>query len=148
VHRGSTEARSELLYGAWLAGACPGAVGMGLHHKLCHTLGGSFGLSHAPMHTVVLPYAVEYNQPAAPSAIAAAATALEVADGPAGVQRLIRSLEGPTALEALGLASGDISRAAELATARPYANPRPVTRDGVAELLRHATTGTPIEGDR
>jgi alcohol dehydrogenase class IV len=148
VDRGSAEARSELLYGAWLAGACLGAVGMGLHHKLCHTLGGSFGLPHAPTHTVVLPYAMEYNQPAAPSAIAAATTALEVADGPAGVQGLIRSLEGPTALEALGFATADIPRAAELATARPYANPRPVTQDGVAELLRRATTGTPIGGDR
>jgi maleylacetate reductase len=146
--RGNTEARSELLYGAWLAGVCLGAVGMGLHHKLCHTLGGSFGLPHAPTHTVVLPYAMEYNQPAAPSAIAAAAAALQVPEGPSGLQHLVRSLGGPTDLAALGFAIPDIPRAAELATARPYPNPREVTPAGVAELLRRATTGTPLEGDR
>jgi maleylacetate reductase len=145
--RGSVEARSELLYGAWLAGTCLGAVGMGLHHKLCHTLGGSFGLPHAPTHTVVLPYAMEYNQQAAPTAIAAAAAALQVPRGPSGLQRLVQSLEGPTNLAALGFATTDIPRAVDLATARPYPNPREVTQDGVAELLRRATTGTPIGGD-
>ena len=49
------EGRAELLQAAWLAGTCLGTVGMGLHHKLCHTLGGSFGLPHAPTHAVVLP---------------------------------------------------------------------------------------------
>ena len=52
------EARSDALYGAWLGGACLGAVGMALHHKLCHVLGGSFGLPHAETHTVVLPHAL------------------------------------------------------------------------------------------
>ena len=63
--RDSLDARADLLYGAWLAGTCLASVGMGVHHKLCHTLGGSFGLPHAPTHTVVLPHAMEYNQPAA-----------------------------------------------------------------------------------
>jgi len=36
------DARSDALYGAWLAGTAIGSVGMALHHKLCHTLGGSF----------------------------------------------------------------------------------------------------------
>jgi maleylacetate reductase len=148
VNRGSVEARSELLYGAWLAGACLSAVGMGLHHKLCHTLGGSFGLPHAPTHTVVLPYAMAYNQPAAPAAVAAAAAALDVAEGPAGLQSFIQSLEGPVDLAALGFAIEDVARAADLATARPYPNPREVTKEGVAQLLQRATTGAPIEGDR
>ena len=146
--RHSVEARSELLYGAWLAGVSLGAVGMGLHHKLCHTLGGSFGLPHAPTHTVVLPYAMEYNQAAAPSAISAAAAALDVRDGPSGLQHLVRSLDGPTDLAALGFANTDIPRAAVLATARPYPNPREVTEDEVSALLRRATAGTPITGDR
>ncbi|WP_333903970.1 maleylacetate reductase, partial [Achromobacter insolitus] len=38
------QARSDALYGAWLCGAVLGSVGMALHHKLCHTLGGSFNL--------------------------------------------------------------------------------------------------------
>jgi alcohol dehydrogenase class IV len=142
--RGSVEARSELLYGAWLAGTCLGIVGMGLHHKLCHTLGGTFELPHAPTHTVVLPYAMEYNAAAAPTAMATAAAALDVAEAPAGMQQLIRSLGGPASLSELGFDAADIPRAAELATARPYPNPRAMTRGGVADLLERATAGAPI----
>ena len=60
------QARSDALYGAWLCGAVLGAVGMSLHHKLCHTLGGSFNLPHAETHTIVLPHALAYNAAAAP----------------------------------------------------------------------------------
>jgi alcohol dehydrogenase class IV len=136
--------RDELLYGAWLAGSCLGAVGMGLHHKLCHTLGGSFGLPHAPTHTVVLPYALDYNRPAAGAALAAAAAALGVADAPSGLRALVASLGGPTALAGIGFAVADVPRAADLATARPYPNPREVDRDAVAGLLTRATHGSTI----
>ena len=76
------EARAELLYGAWLAGRCLGAVGMGLHHKLCHTLGGAFNLPHAATHTVVLPYAMAYNAPAAPRAMSLIAEAMDAGRRP------------------------------------------------------------------
>ncbi|MFX5734493.1 iron-containing alcohol dehydrogenase, partial [Acinetobacter baumannii] len=59
-------ARSQCLYGAWLCGTVLGNVGMSLHHKLCHTLGGSYNLPHAETHTVILPHALAYNAPAAP----------------------------------------------------------------------------------
>ncbi len=59
------EARSRALYGAWLCGTVLGAVGMALHHKICHTLGGSFGLSHADTHAVMLPHAIAFNEAAA-----------------------------------------------------------------------------------
>ena len=58
---GNLEARSEALYGAWLGGIALGAAGMALHHKLCHTLGGTYNLPHAETHTVVLPHAAAYN---------------------------------------------------------------------------------------
>ena len=66
---GNMDARSRALYGAWLGGVSLGAVGMALHHKLCHTLGGTFNLPHAETHTVVLPHAVAYNAEAAPEAM-------------------------------------------------------------------------------
>ena len=68
------EARSEALYGAWLAGVALGSTGVALHHKLCHTLGGSFNLPHAQTHAIVLPHAARYNRDAAPEAMAAADT--------------------------------------------------------------------------
>jgi len=139
---GAREARADLLHGAWLAGTCLGTVGMGLHHKLCHVLGGSFGLPHAPTHTVVLPHAMAHNADAAPEAMAAVTRALGTDDpAPRAVQRLVAGLGGPTDLAGLGFAEPDVPRAAELATARPYPNPREVTRDGVAALLLHATRG-------
>lgn len=140
----SKDARGDLLYGAWLAGTCLGTVGMGLHHKLCHTLGGSFGLPHAQTHTVVLPFAMDYNARDATEAMTAAAAALGVQDAPSGLQQLIATLGGPTSLAGLGFSHADVARAAELATARPYPNPRDVTRAGIADLLTRATDGTPI----
>jgi len=135
------EARAELLQAAWLAGTCLGAVGMGLHHKLCHTLGGTFGLPHADTHTVVLPHAMAYNAPAAPEAMARIARALGTPDAPTGVYDLIRRVGGPTSLRDLGMAEADLDRAAELATAQPYPNPRELTRSGLADLLGDAWHG-------
>jgi alcohol dehydrogenase class IV/protocatechuate 3,4-dioxygenase beta subunit len=135
------EARTELLQGAWLAGTCLGAVGMGLHHKLCHTLGGSFGLPHAPLHTVVLPHAMAYNAAAAPDAMRRIADALGATDAPTAVYDLVVAAGGPTSLRELGLAEADLDRAAELATAAPYPNPAEPTRDGVVRLLRRAWAG-------
>ncbi|MEE8058977.1 MAG: maleylacetate reductase [Pseudomonadales bacterium] len=63
------DARATALYGAYLAGSALAAVGMSLHHKLCHTLGGSFNLPHADVHTIILPYATRYNSEAAPEAM-------------------------------------------------------------------------------
>ena len=142
--RDSIDARDQLLFGAWLAGRCLGAVGMGLHHKLCHTLGGAFDLPHAATHTVVLPYAMAYNEPAAPSAMSRIAAAMDTDHAPSAVQSLVRDLGGPTALRDIGFAETDIDRAADLAVAHSYPNPRAVTRAGVAELLHRALTGDAV----
>jgi maleylacetate reductase len=141
--RNSVDARSEMLFGAWRAGVCLGTVSMGLHHRLCHTLGGSFQLPHAATHTALLPYVMDFNEPVVRAAVSTAAAALEV-PGPAGLRRLIASLGGPTDLAVLGFGHDDVSRAADLATAKPYPNPRPVTSAAVAELLERATAGAPI----
>jgi alcohol dehydrogenase class IV/protocatechuate 3,4-dioxygenase beta subunit len=135
------DARADALQAAWLAGTCLATVGMGLHHKLCHTLGGSFGLPHAETHTVVLPHAMAYNKTAAPDVMAKIADALGVPDAPSGVYDLIVSLNGPTSLRELGLAAADLTAAAELATAKPYPNPSPVTREGILALLEDAWAG-------
>jgi maleylacetate reductase len=136
-----TNARSDVLQAAWLAGTCLGTVGMSLHHKLCHTLGGSFGLPHAATHTVVLPHAMAYNAAAAPEAMRRIAEALDVADAPTGVYDLIAGLNGPTSLRELGLAAADLPAAAELATAAPYPNPREVTTSGILGVLEDAWAG-------
>ena len=137
------EARTEALYGAWLAGICLGSVGMALHHKLCHTLGGSFNLPHAETHTIVLPHAAAYNREAAAPALHRVARALGGEDAPQGLFALARAIGAPIALKDIGLSEAALDRAADLAVQNPYYNPRPVTREGVRSLLDDAFFGRP-----
>lgn len=141
----SLEARSDALYGAWLCGSCLGGVGMSLHHKLCHTLGGAFGLPHAETHTVVLPHVVAYNAATAPDAMRRIASALggDVLDAAGGLFALARRLGAPRALRDLGMPESGIDRATELALANPYWNPRPLERAAVRALIAAAWAGEP-----
>lgn len=136
------ETRSEALYGAWLAGISLGSVGMALHHKLCHTLGGSFNLPHSEVHTVIIPHATAYNRAAAPEAMKRIARALGNADAADGLYELEVTLGTPTKLSEIGMRYEDLDRAADLASQNPYYNPRPVTRDGIRALLENAFSGS------
>lgn len=135
------DARGDAQYGAWLAGAVLGNVGMALHHKLCHTLGGSFNLPHAEVHTVVLPYAAAYNRDAAPDAMRIAAEALGAGDAAQGIFDLAVRLGAPTALRDIGMPEDGLDKAADLATTNPYYNPRPVEREAIRRLLGEAFVG-------
>ncbi|GAP36188.1 maleylacetate reductase [Piscinibacter sakaiensis] len=143
-------ARGDALYAAWLCGTVLGAVAMGLHHKLCHTLGGSFELPHAEVHTVVLPHALAYNAAHAPQAMARIARALgaaagagagAVVDAPQALFEQAQALGAPTSLRALGLPAEALDRAADLAAANPYPNPRPLDRGALRALLQRAWDG-------
>jgi maleylacetate reductase len=140
------EARSLAHYGAFLAGSALGAVGMALHHKLCHTLGGSFDLPHAETHAAILPHVVRYNERHAPEAIAAVARALGTDDAAARLFALLAELKLPMSLRELGLSEADLDKAADLATQRAYFNPRPVDRASVRRLLGEAFAGRLAEG--
>ena len=135
------EARSSALYGAWLGGLALGSVGMALHHKLCHTLGGRFNLPHAETHTVVLPHATAYTAPAAVEAMSQIARALDSKSAAQGLYDLAASMGAPTSLAGLGLKSTDLDKAADLAVQNPYSNPRPITREGIRILLQDAFEG-------
>lgn len=137
------DARSDCLYGAWLCSTVLGNVGMALHHKLCHTLGGSFNLPHAPTHTIVLPHAISYNSEAAPDAAARIVRALGGNSVNAGqaLYDLSKSLGAPLALKSLGVNEADMDRATEIALANPYWNPRPIERNAIRELLQNAYEG-------
>ncbi len=136
------EARSQALFGAWACGTVLGAVGMGLHHKLCHVLGGSFDLPHAETHAIILPYAAAYNATAAPEAMARVARVLGRGDGPDGLHDLAMRLGAPTALRDIGMPANGIDHAADLATAEPYPNPRRIERGAIRALLADAYAGT------
>jgi maleylacetate reductase len=132
--------RGRALYGAWLAGTCLGAVSMALHHKLCHTLGGTFNLPHAETHTAVLPHAAAYN--AAAPGMERVARALGVERAAPGLWDLARGLGATMALRDLGLPEAALDRAADLAVQNPYPNPAPITRERIRALLQDAWAGT------
>ncbi|MBI3373649.1 MAG: maleylacetate reductase [Betaproteobacteria bacterium] len=135
------EARGDSLYGAWLAGVSLASAGMALHHKLCHTLGGSFGLPHAETHAIVLPHAARYNRDAAREAMQRTASALGVDDAPTGLYDLELRLGLKLALKDLGLKESDLDRAAKLATESPYPNPAPLGYAGIRAVLEAAFHG-------
>jgi maleylacetate reductase len=139
------EARSRCLYGAWLCGAVLGHVGMALHHKLCHTLGGSFNLPHAETHTVVLPHALAYNAKAAPEAMQRIARAIGEVDAALGLHQLAKRLNAPISLKQIGMKEQDLDKACEIALANPYWNPRPIEAKPLRALLQRAWEGAAPE---
>jgi maleylacetate reductase len=137
------DARSNLLYGASLAGSALASAGTGLHHKLCHLLGGTYNLPHAETHAAVLPHVTALNAPAIPRAKARLEAALEVDDLAGGLFDLFTQAGVPTSLRDLGLTEAQVTEAAEKFTASGLpANPVPLNADTIAELLHDAWEGT------
>lgn len=134
-------ARSDALYGAWAAGTCLGSVGMALHHKICHVLGGSFDLPHAETHAVILPHAAAYNDAAAQEELAPLAALLDAPAVGVGLYDLSRRLGAPRTLAEIGMKHGGLDRAADEIVASPYWNPRPVERGAIRALLEDAFEG-------
>ncbi len=141
VAPGDLDARADALYGAWLAGWVVGTAAMGLHHKICHVLGGAYDLPHAGTHSAVLPYVTAYNAPAAPAAMVRAARALGEPDPARALWELAGRIGAPTSLAQVGIDPGRIPEAARLVVEAPPTNPRPVDEAAVQELLRAAHAG-------
>ncbi|ACQ95189.1 Maleylacetate reductase [Burkholderia pseudomallei MSHR338] len=141
------DARGSALYGAWLCGSVLGNVGMALHHKLCHTLGGSFNLPHAEVHTIVLPHAIAFNASAAPEAMLSIKRALGVQDdtsAAASLYDLALDNGASLSLKNIGMKEASLDRAADVVVSSPYWNPRPFSReqrDDIRQLLQRAFEG-------
>jgi maleylacetate reductase len=143
THRG---ARSGALYGAYLAGVVLAATEMALHHRICHVLGGTFGLAHGDANAVVLPHVVAFNAPAAPGAVARVAAAMGRASAADGVWEFARELGAPASLRELGFDERALERAGALVAEGGHYNPRPVARGDVVAILSAAFDGArPVE---
>lgn len=142
-------ARSKAQYGAWLCATCLGSVGMALHHKLCHTLGGSFNLPHAETHTIVLPHALAYNAPAIPEVMRKLAEVFPESDGDAikGLNVLLTKLKVKRGLKEFGMQKGDVEKAAEIAVGNPYFNPRAIEKEPLRETIRRCWAGEEAKAD-
>lgn len=135
------EARAKALFAAWGCSLTLGQVTMALHHKLAHVLGGSFGLPHAETHAVLLPHTTAFNESETRDLLMPIAETFGHGGAGRGLWHFAKSVNAPLRLEDLGLKATDLDRATEIATNNPYANPRPVTRDGIRHLLQQAFDG-------
>ncbi len=137
-------ARTDLLYGAWLAGVVLGAAGTALHHKICHALGGTYDLVHGDVNAVMLPHTVAYNTPGAADEMRRVAAALGAPDGNAAgaLYELAVEIGAPTNLEAIGMPYDGLDEAAERTVADTAVNPVPVTLERVRTMLERAWQGT------
>jgi alcohol dehydrogenase class IV len=134
--------REQTLYGAYLAAVAFASAGSGLHHKICHVLGGMFALPHAETHAVVLPHVLALNAPAVPDLDQRIGQALGTSTALDGLRALRDETDAPTSLRDLGLREADVARAVPpILEAAPPSNPVPVTADVIRALLQAAWAG-------
>ncbi len=134
--------REQTVYGAYLAAVAFASAGSGLHHKICHVLGGMFGLPHAETHAAVLPHVLALNAPAVPELDHRMARALDAPTALEGLLSLRGETGAPTNLRDLGLRADDVPSAVQpILEAAPPSNPTPVTAENVGALLRAAWAG-------
>lgn len=147
LHRGGGQAAvEETLFGAYLAALAFASAGSGLHHKICHVLGGRFRLPHAEMHAVVLAYVVAFNAPPAPDAARRISSAFDGAAPGEALDAFRRELGATASLGDLGLRHSDVPEAAQLVLAAlPAAGPRPVTPPDVEQILHAAIAGDRVQ---
>jgi len=143
LRQANPEGYGDSLYGAWLCGMVLGNVGMALHHKLCHVLGGSFNLPHAQTHAIILPHAIAYNAQAARPQLTGLARILRCDSDALGtaLYDLAQELGAPLALRDVGMREADLDRAAQIALSDPYWNPRPLESTAIRGLLQSAFAG-------
>ncbi|MER7179904.1 maleylacetate reductase [Streptomyces hyaluromycini] len=133
------DGREQTLYGAYLAAVAFASAGSGLHHKICHVLGGMFNLPHAQTHAVVLPHVLAFNAPFAPDAERRLAASFGSATAVEGLAMLRDRLGAPRSLRDLGMPRDGVAAVAEaVVAAAPAGNPRPVTLDAITDLVRNA----------
>jgi maleylacetate reductase len=137
------EARSRAQYGAWLCGTCLGSVGMALHHKVCHVLGGTYDLPHADTHAIMIAHVVAYQAKVVPQAMRRIASALNADYAWTGLHALATALHVPLSLAEIGMPEDGIERASDLVLQQAYANPRRPDRESIRAMLERAWRGLP-----
>lgn len=110
---GDLPARTRVQFGAYLAASALEAGDLaGIHHPLCHILGGTYRLIHADVHAVLLPHTLAYEQQRNPEGAARVRAAVEAADPALMVWELARRVGAPAGLAEVGLPAGATAEAA------------------------------------
>lgn len=138
---GDLAARSRALYGGFLGGLMIAMVGLGLHHKLCHVLGGRYGAPHGESNSVILAHVMAFNAPAIPDTAARIAAALGGENAARAIFNLAKKIGAPTSLKEIGVAEAGLDDIAAETTAQVTYNPRPVDAASIRHLLDDAWHG-------
>lgn len=118
------EARTEMLEGAYLAGAALANVAMGLHHGMCHVLGGTANVPHGIANAIVLAHAMRFNAEPCAHELARIAEAMDMPkqdeyamalDAARGVEELVARMRLPTRLRDAGVRREELPKLATLA---------------------------------
>jgi alcohol dehydrogenase class IV len=142
------DARGDVLGGAYLAAAAFASAGSGIHHKICHVLGGAYDLPHAEMHAVILAHALALVAPSESEAMSRIGAAMASPDVPAAVYDLAASVGAPTALSAIGMPAERLDEAAGLIVEAIPGNPKPFDYPAIRALLADAFEGRRPSLDR
>lgn len=146
----SLKFREQTLRGAWACGKVLGQVGMALHHKLCHTIGGLLNLPHSKTHAIILPHAVAYNEPFVGNCLVPIAELLDHSHASRGLWEFANSLGAPNSLKTMGVTEFDLIKISEIVLDNPYWNPARLRQVPLRQLLYNALEGSPpsaIQGD-
>ena len=146
------EARTEMLLGSHLAGLSLASVSMGLHHGLCHVLGGTANVPHGIANSIMLPHVMRFNAEAAAAQLVPAAEAMGlsvsglspvmvVEDAASRISDLVGQMNLPQRLREVGVMEADLPGIAQLAFQNRTVqnNPRPITSAAqIEKILRQA----------
>jgi len=136
----NVDLRSEMLLGSHLAGLSLASVSMGLHHGLCHVLGGTANIPHGIANAIILPHAIRFNADVTATQLLPAAEAMNVLENGTGAKariealgqqifELIDRMDLPQRLRDVGVNRFDLPRLAEIAFQNRTVqnNPKPIT---------------------
>lgn len=149
AHGEDMAARTGLLEGAYLGGTAIATAAIGLHHGLCHVLGGTAGVPHGIANAIILPHAMRFNARGVARELAEVARALGCSGGDEAelaeaacraVYDLIGALGLPQRLREAGVAEADLPgfvRAA-MSSKAVQANPVEITELEVGAVYRAA----------
>jgi alcohol dehydrogenase class IV len=145
------EARTQMLVGSYLAGTALSNVTMGLHHGICHILGGTAGVAHGIANSIMLPYVMRFNLDTTAPELAAIGEAMGLArngrsdstvaeEAAQRVYDLVREMKLPQQLRLVGVSENDLPRLAQLAMASRTIknNPKPIADPAQIEALLRA----------
>jgi maleylacetate reductase len=138
----TTSIHQQFLFGGCLAGKTLSEVSMGLHHKAAHVLGGNFGLDHAGVHTVLLPYIFNYQWTSLNAEVQKDfRNAFSVSHPPVALKKISQKLGAPFTLKEIGFNKEYANKAAKQLMKLSFGNPAPLDEHRLTILLQNAFDG-------